>query len=411
MRVPDAFRSLRYRDFRVFFVAQTTSQIATWMHSVAEAWLILSLANSPLLLGLISMLHWGPILLLALPSGAIADRVAKRRLLMATQAVQACTALTVATLVATGVVAYWHVGVLALGAGLANTLFNVVRQSFVTETVGPDAVVNAVALSSAAFNGARIVGPAAAGLVIASVGVAPAFVFSAAGYLLVLATLTTMGVDGRPRRERATTIRQDIAEGVAYALHTPEIRAVLGVLFVISFCVFNFSIWVPLLARNVLGQGAQGFGFLLATVGVGAVCGAFTLGTAVSRHPPLALLDASAAAACSVLLALCLIESLWLAVVALFLLGYTGVITSAGCQTSLQLRSSDELRGRVMSLFTLIHGGAFPIAAPLIGAVAERSSVSVAFFVWGAGGLATLGLLMGARRRLDRRRSTLASAP
>src|SRR6266478_596735 len=296
MRLPEAFRSLRYRDFRVFFVAQTISQIATWMHSVAEAWLILSLTNSPLLLGLINLLHWGPILLLALPSGAIADRVAKRRLLMATQAAQACTAVTVAALVATGVVAYWHVGVLAVRAGLANTLFNVVRQSFVNETVGRDDVVNAVALSSAAFNGARIVGPAAAGLVIASVGVAPAFVFSGAGYLLVLATLATVGVEGRPRRERPTTIRQDIAEGVAAALHTP------------------------------------------------------------------------------------------------------------------QLRSSDELRGRVMSLFTLIHGGCFPIAAPLIGAVAERSSVSAAFFVWGAGGLAALALLMGDRRRFDSRRSTLASA-
>src|SRR2546427_204197 len=316
MRLPAAFRSLRYRDFRVFFVAQTISQIATWMHSVAEAWLILSLTNSPLLLGLINLLHWGPILLLALPSGAIADRVAKRRLLIATQAAQACTALTVAT----------------------------------------------------------------------------------------------VGVEGRPRRARPTTIRQDIAEGVAYALHTPEIRAVLGVLFVISFCVFNFSIWVPLLARNVLGQGVQGFGFLLAAVGVGAVCGAFTLGTVVSRRPPLALLDASAAAACSVLLALRLIESVWLAAVALFLLGSTGVITSAGCQTSLQLRSSDELRGRVMSLFTLIHGGCFPIPAPLIGAVAERSGVSPAVVVWGAGGLAALPLLMGARRRLDRRRSTLSSA-
>jgi predicted MFS family arabinose efflux permease len=398
MRLPEAHLSLRSRDFRVFFGAQTVSQIATWMHSVAEAWLILSLTNSPLLLGVISMLHWGPILLLAVPSGAIADRVAKRRLLMTTQAAQACTALAVATLVATGVVAYWHVGVLALCAGLANTLFNVVRQSFVNETVGRDDVVNAVALSSAAFNGARIVGPAAAGLVIASVGVAPAFVLSGAGYLLVLATLATVGVEGRPRRQRRTTIRQDISEGVAYALHTPEIRAVLGVLFVISFCVFNFSIWVPLLARNVLGQGAQGFGFLLAAVGVGAVCGAFTVGTVVSRHPPPALLDASAAAACSVLLALCLIESVWLAAVALFLLGYAGVITSAGCQTSLQLRASDELRGRVMSLFTLIHGGCFPIAAPLIGAVAEHSSVSAAFFVWGAGGLAMLAVLVGARR-------------
>ena len=398
--IPEALRSLRSRDFRAFFGAQTITQIGTYMLSVAEAWLVLSLTNSPLLLGLINMLHWGPILLLAVPSGAIADRVPKRRLLMATQAAQAGTALTVAALVATDLVAYWHVGILALCSGLANTLFNVVRQSFVSETVGRDDVVNAVALGSAAFHGARIVGPAAGGLVIASISVAPAFAVSGACHLIVIATLATIGVEGRPRRQRPTTIRQDIAEGLAYALRTPEIRALLGVLFVISFCAFNFTMWVPLLARNVLGQGAQELGVLMAAVGVGAVSGALTLGTIVPRHPPLlALLHASAAAACAVLLALSVIESFSLTAVALFLLGFVSVITAAGCNTALQLGSSDELRGRVMGLYTLIHGGSFPIAAPLIGAVAERWSVSTAFFVWGAGGLATLAVLTGARRR------------
>ena len=397
MRLPEALRSLRYRDFRAFFGAQTITQIATYMQSVAEAWLVLSLTNSPLLLGLINLLHWGPILVLAIPSGAIADRVAKRRLLMATQAAQACTALTVAALVATGVVAYWHVGILALCAGLANTLDNVVRQSFVFETVGWDDVGSAVALSSAAFHGARIVGPAAGGLLIASYSVAPAFAVSGAGHLLVVATLATLSVEGRPRRQRSMTIRQDIAEGLAYALRTPEIREVLGLLFVISFTTFNFSMWVPLLAKNVLGQDAQGFGFLMAAVGAGAVCGALTLGTV--RHPPPALLYASAAAGCSVLAALSVIESVWLTAAGLFLLGYASLITAAGCNTALQLGSPDDLRGRVMGVFALIHGGSFPIAAPLIGAVAERWSVSTAFFVWGAGGLAALAALVGARRR------------
>src|SRR3989441_7971536 len=136
MHLPEAFRSLHSRDFRAFFGAQTISQIATCRHSVAQAWLVLSLTNSPLLLGLINLLHWGPILILAIPSGAIADRVPKRRVLMATQAAQACTTLSLVVLVATGTVAYWHVGVLALCAGLANTLFNVVKNSFVPETVG-----------------------------------------------------------------------------------------------------------------------------------------------------------------------------------------------------------------------------------------------------------------------------------
>ena len=200
-------------------------------------------------------------------------------------------------------------------------------------------------------------------------------------------------------------------EGVAYALRTPEIRAVLAVLFVISFCTFNFSMWVPLMATNVLGQDAQGLGFLMSAVGVGAVFGALTLGSVVPRHPPLALLHASAAAGCAVLAALSIVESVWLSAIGMFLLGYASVITAAGCNTALQLGSSDELRGRVMGLYTLIHGGSFPIAAPLIGAVAERSSVGIAFFVWGAGGLAVLVVLMGARRRWERRRSALASAP
>jgi hypothetical protein len=160
-----------------------------------------------------------------------------------------------------GVVAYWHVGILALCTGVANTLFNVAPQPFMTRTVDRDGVISAVALSSAAFHGARIVGPAAGGLVIASFGVAPAFAVSGAGHLLVLATLATIGVAGHPYRRRPTTIRQDIVDGLTFCLRTPEIREVLGVLFVISFTTFNFSMWVPLLATNVLGQDAQGFGF------------------------------------------------------------------------------------------------------------------------------------------------------
>jgi MFS family permease len=405
------FGALRSPDFRAFFVAQTISQVSTWMHSVAQAWLILSLTNSPLLLGLINLLHWGPILLLAVPSGAIADRVMKRRLLILTQAAQACTTLALAALVATGVVAYWHVGVLALCAGVANTLFNVVKNSFVPDTVDRDDVGNAVALSSAAFNGARIVGPAAAGLVIVGAGVAPAFAVSGAGHLLVLATLAAIGADGRPRRRRTTTIRQDMVDGVTYAMRTPEIRAVLAVLSVISFCTFNFSMWVPLMSTNVLGQDARGLGFLMSAVGAGAVFGAFTLGTFMPRHTPLALLHASAAVACAVLAALSIVEAFWLAALGMFLLGYASVIASAGCNTALQLGSPEELRGRVMGLFTLIHGGSFPIAAPLIGAVAERSSVGLAFFVWGVGGLAVLVVLMGAWHRAERTRSALASAP
>jgi predicted MFS family arabinose efflux permease len=165
---------------------------------------------------------------------------------------------------------------------------------------------------------------------------------------------------------------------------------VLVVLLVVSFCVFNFSVYVPLLARNVLGQGAEGFGFLMASVGVGAVAGALTLGTAVRRQPPLPLLFAAGLTACGGLVAMSAVRHFWVAVPVLFVLGFAGVFTTAACNTSLQLAASDALRGRVMSLYALIFGGSFPISAFLVGAISERWGVSTAFLIAGITGLTGL---------------------
>jgi predicted MFS family arabinose efflux permease len=340
-------------------------------------------------------------LLFSVVTGAIADRLPKRRLLMATQAVLAGCALALALLVLSGHVQYWHIGALALVAGLANVLDNPARQSFVVEMVGRANVTNAVALNSAVFNAARIIGPALGGLVVARYGVAPGFFINGLSFLVVLGALATMTTQGQPLWAGGTTIGQDIAEGLRYALRTPRIRVVLAVLLVVSFCVFNFSVYVPLLARTVLGQGAEGFGFLMASVGVGAVTGALTLGTAVRRQPPLPLLFAAGVTACAGLLVMSTVRHFWVAVPALFVLGFAGVFTTAACNTSLQLAASDALRGRVMSLYTLIFGGSFPISAFLVGAISERWGVSTAFFIGGVTGLTGLTVVMawGLRRQ------------
>jgi predicted MFS family arabinose efflux permease len=390
MGFPASLRALDHRDFRLFLTAQGISQVGTWMHSVAMAWLVLSLTDSPLRLGLINTIQWGPILLFSVITGAVADRLPKRRLLMLTQGGLALTTMALALLVLSGHVQYWHIAILALASGLANTLDNPARQSFVVEMVGRADLVNAVALNSASFNAARIVGPALGGLLIARFGVVPAFVLNSLSFVLVLAALASMTARGPWRRTGGTTIRQEIMEGLRYALRTPRIRLVLSILLVVSFCVFNLSVYVPLLARNVLGQGPRGFGFLMAAVGVGAVTGALLLGAVVPRRPPIPLLFATGMTACAGLALMSVVREFWLAVPVLFVIGFAGVATTAGCNSALQLAASDALRGRVMSLYTLIFGGSFPIAAFLVGAISERWSVSTAFLAGGTTGLVGL---------------------
>ena len=394
MIFPSGLRALNHPDYRRFFLAQMVALVSGWMHTVAQSWLVLQLTDSPLRLGLIGTMQFAPILLFSLVSGAIADRLPKRRLLVATNLTLATLALVLAALVASGRVRYWHVGVVAVLAGLAQTVDAPARQSLMAELVGKTDLVNAVALNSAAFNAARIVGPAVGGLLIARFDVVPAFLINAVGLLVVAAAMGTLPVRGPAPPRRETTMRQDIAEGVRYAARTPVIRLVLGMLFVVSITVFNFTVYVPLLARHVLGLGAEGFGFLMAALGVGAVTGALTVGFwRAPGPPPLPAMIVSAALALTGLLTLSAARHLWVAVPLLFVTGFFGLVLVASCNTRLQLAAPDELRGRMMSLYTLVWGGVFPIGAFCVGAISEGWGVSTAFFVQGSAGLTGLAAL------------------
>jgi predicted MFS family arabinose efflux permease len=397
MRFPHGLRALQHPPFRSFFLAQLVSVVGTWMQTVSQAWLVLQLTDSPFKLGLLGTLQFGPILLLSPLAGVIADRWSRRRLLVATQAAFACQAWALALLVATGRARYWQIAWLALVTGLANTLDTPVRQSFVTGLVGRQDLVNAVALNSASFNAARIVGPAVAGLLIARFGVVPAFVVNGLGFAVVLATLLALPDDDPGQRPRGASVRRDIAEGVRHVVRTPRMRAVLGVLFVVSLCVFYFTVYVPLLARTVLGLGPEGFGFLMAALGVGAVAGALATGSRANPEPGVGLLLAAAAVACAGLVGLSTVRHFWAAAPVLFVTGFAGIITVTGCNTALQLGAPNELRGRVMSLYTWVYGGVFPIGSFLVGAISERHGVSTALLVNGVLGLGLLALLATTR--------------
>jgi predicted MFS family arabinose efflux permease len=187
----------------------------------------------------------------------------------------------------------------------------------------------------------------------------------------------------------------DILTGLRYAVRTPEIRLMLGLLFLVSICVFNFTVYVPLVVRTVLHLGAEGFGLLMACLGVGAVTGALTVGVLGARQPPTAMLFSTAALACGGLLTLSTARVFWFAAVAVFLTGLFGVVLVASCNTAMQLAAPDELRGRVMSLYTLVWGGAFPVGAFIVGSISEHWGVGRALLVNGTAGLIGAALLLG----------------
>jgi len=394
MRFPHGLRALNHRDFRRFYAAQLLALVGGWMQTVAQAWLVLQLTDSPFKLGLISTLQFSPILMFSLVAGAVADRLPKRGLLVTTQTTLACQALLLGVLVSTGRVQYGHVAVLGLVLGFANAVDQPARQSFVMDMVGKGDVANAVALNSAAFNAARIIGPAVAGVLIGRVGVGPVFFINSVGFVGVILTLLRLEARGLPARERRATILEEIVEGLRYARRTPRLLLALGLVLSVSLFVFNFTVYVPLLARTVLGLGAEGFGFLMASLGVGAVAGALTVGGFGSREPELGRMFLSAAVAFAALLGLGLSRHVWTAAPLLFVTGYFGIMLMATCNTSMQLRAPDALRGRVMSLYTWVTGGVFPIGAFIVGSISEAWGVSAAFLWNGTLGLVALAGIM-----------------
>jgi MFS family permease len=391
MPLAAGLRALGERDYRRYFAGTIVAQTGTWMQTVTQSWLVLELTGSPFRLGLIATLQSGPILLLSIFTGVLADRITRRTLLFVTQSMQGCLAVTLGLLAWSGQARYWHVAVVAVLWGVMTAIDQPARQSMVMEMVGRSHVTSAVGLNSVSFNGARIVGPAVAGMLIARVGLSPGFFLNAIAFVFSITMLAQ--IPGRRPAARVTeaTFVDDMLEGIFYALRTPAVRFVLGLQIILSFCVFNFSVYVPLLARGVLGMGAEGFGLLMTCLGVGALTAGASLG-GLSRLPP-ALIASALAVAGGGLVGLAFTRTFWMAAILLALTGFSGTIVMAGCNTSLQLGAPDALRGRVMSLYTLLSGGIFPLGAFWVGFVSEHWGVSRAFLINGAIDLVAVGAL------------------
>jgi MFS family permease len=340
------------RNFRLFLFGHLVSSTGTWMQQVGQDWLVLRLTDAPLPLGITIALQFGPMLALGVWAGLVADRVDKRRLLLATQTAMAVLALALAVLTATGAVRLWMVYGLALLLGVVTAFDMPARQSFVGEMVGPDRVANAVGLNSASFNTARVVGPAAAGLLIAVVGIAPAFFLNAVSYLAMIGGLLAMDPDRLYRRAAVERGRGQIRAGVRYVWATPALRSTIVLVAVVGMLGLNYRVALPLLARFAFDGGPGAYGALAAIMAAGSVVGALTV--ARSGRPTRALLVGSVAAFGLLSFAAAVAPTILVEAAFLFPIGAASLAFVATANSTVQLGSSPQMRGRVMSLFGLV---------------------------------------------------------
>jgi MFS family permease len=395
--------SLRVRNYRLFAGGQVVSLTGTWMQTIAQDWLVLDLSgNSPAALSFVIALQFAPFLLLGLYSGVLADRFDKRRLLLAVQVAMMMIALTLGLLVVTGAVRLWHVYVLALLLGVAGAFDTPTRQSFVSELVGADLLPNAVALNSATFNTARIAGPAVGGLVIAWLGVGPAYLLNALSYVAVLIALARMDPSALHRGARVLRAPGQVREGLRYVRSRPDLLMVMLLVSVIGTIGMNFNVTLPLLARAEFGVGAHAFGLLWTAFAVGALGGAL-VGTRRRTRPPASLLLAFAALFGLFEIAVAFAPTFGVAAALLVPTGAFLIGHNNAANARVQLGADPMLRGRVMSLYTLVFLGGTTIGSLVVGGISEAYGVRTALVVSGSAVVLAAVVLAAARARRHRR--------
>jgi MFS family permease len=360
------FAALAVPNYRRYYAGQAVSLIGTWMQMTAQSWLVLSLTHSSTALGVIVALQTLPVLLLGPYGGVIADRVNKRHLMIALQSAMGVQALILGLLTVTGSVAVWQIGILAALLGLNNAFENPARQSFMMELVGADHLRNAVSLNSVLVNAARTVGPAVAGILIATAGDGVCFLANAASFAAVVFSLTTMDATALSPSPPAPRARGQLREGLRYIRNTPTLAVPLIMMGLAGCLTYEFQVSLPVMADRGLHVGATGFGFMTAAMGLGAVAGG--LFVAARGRTGLRTLVIAAFAFSGALAAATLAPDLALELLALALVGAGSIAFMSTGNSTLQLGAAPDMRGRVMSLWFVAFQGSTPIGGPVVGA-------------------------------------------
>jgi len=398
-----ALRALSHRNYRLFFSGQLVSLIGTWMQTVAQSWLVYRLTGSELLLGLVGFTSYIPVFVFATLGGALADRRERRRILVTTQSLALAQALVLAGLTLTGAVQVWHIFLLAGLLGLVNAFDIPARQAFSVELVGRADLQNAIALNSSAFNGARMVGPAVAGVMVAWLGEGWCFAVNGASYLAVIAGLLAMRIVPR-ERVASGGLWVNLTEGLGYVRHTPPVRAVLLMLGMASLVGMPYAVLMPVFAADVLKTGPSGLGWLMSCAGLGALGAALTLTLRRQVHGLERWVARASLGFGAALIAFSASRGFALSAGLLVAVGYSMMLQMASSNTLVQHMVPDRLRGRVMAVYSMMFMGMAPFGALLAGALAHRigapATVALGGCVCIAGSLALRGQLKTVRAAL-----------
>ncbi len=392
------FRSLRTRNYRLFFVGQGISLCGTWMQTIALGWLVLNLShNSGIAIGAVIALQFVPTLFLGAWAGVLADRFDKRVLLVLTAITMTVTAGTLAVLTLTGLVALWMVFAIVLVQGLAQAVDNPARLSFVSEMTGPADLPNAIGLNSALFQVARIIGPAFAGVIIVLVGTGWCFALNALSYVAVIGALMAMDVAVLHRNPPVPRAKGQVREGLRYIRETPELRSILLMTLVVGTLAINFPVVLPLIAKVTFDGNAATYSWMTVSMGVGALVGA--LAVAHKSDPTARVVVVSGIVFGT---ALCIAAFAPTIALFVFLVAFVGagqITFLATCQSTVQLESEPSKRGRVMAVYTITILGTTPIGAPLVGWISEQFGPRYGLAI---GGVATLAVTLFFARTLLR---------
>jgi MFS family permease len=370
MRNSGRFSALSYRDFRLFWFGQIISLSGTWMQSVAQGWLVYSLTGSPLYLGIVAAANSLPILLFSLLGGVIADRFPKRNILLLTQALSILPALFLGGLTGLGIITVWQVALIGAFLGTINALDIPARQSFLAEMVGKAHIVNAIALNSAAFNGARVIGPVIAGIIIAYLGIPACFYLNAVSFVAVIIALYRIETKGEIRA-RSEGMVKDFMKGITFVKADRDIRSVFMLIAFLSIVGLPYISLLPIFAAEVFREGARGLGFLVGASGVGALTAALVIAAKGDIRDKTRFMSFTSLCFSSALVVFSLSRTFYFSLFVIMICGWAMVSYLAVANSFIQVSVPDELRGRVMSVYSFVFLGTVPIGNAIIGFLAD----------------------------------------
>jgi MFS family permease len=393
------FASLKHRNFRLFFFGQLVSLIGTWMQNTAQSWLIYDLTKSKWLLGVAAAVATGPMLFLSTWGGSVADRRPKRSILLVTQSAMMVLAFALAALVWSGWVRPWHILLLAAGSGVAMAFDMPARQAFIVEMSSREDLMNALSLNSSIVNGARVVGPAVAGLLLAKTGAAPCFFLNGLSFLAVLAGLLMMRLPEFVPPQKPASTWQHAVEGFAYVAKHRRVRTLLLLFTVVGIFGWSYSVLMPAFAADVLHVGKQQFGALLSANGIGALCGALFVATFGKRLPPRLLIFGGLGLFSVMLFMLSVSRDYYVALACMAVAGWGMLLYFSTTNTLLQTSVPDQMRGRVMGIWAVVFGGMMPVGGLEAGALSNWLGVQRAVAIGAlVCGLAALGTWLSVRK-------------